>query len=224
MNTVQKKPLRAWMPALYFALLLGVWFLWEFFLRRAFADTAPVLNEFYGGFVKLLVWTVPAFVLIRRFEGDMAVPLKPLFKNRFSWGGVGLYALLFLAFHAITLFTKKRALDFSGIAPADMIGPVLFAGITEEAVFRGWLLNVSLKKMRQWQAIALNAVLFLVIHFPIWLHNGQFATVFSGGGFITIMALSVVFSYVFIQTKSLVPPILLHMLWNLLIAFSAGSY
>lgn len=206
---------------LYYAMLLGVWFAWEYSLRYAFSGM-PVLNAFYGGFVKVLLWCIPAFFLIHRFESDMVVPLKPLFTTRFKWGGVGLYALVFLVFHAASVFLKKQTVSFGEINPAEMIGPVLFAGITEEAVFRGWLLNASLKKMKEWQAIACNAVLFLVMHFPIWLHGGQFGVIFTGGGFLTVMALSVVFSYTFIQTRSLIPPILLHMLWNFLIAFSTG--
>jgi CAAX amino terminal protease family. len=37
------------------------------------------------------------------------------------------------------------------------------------------------------------------------------------GGFIAVMALSVMFSWVFIKSKNIIAPIVLHMLWNLLI-------
>jgi len=95
-----------------------------------------------------------------------------------------------------------------------LVGAVLFVGITEEIVFRGFLLNMFLKKMRMEYTITINAVLFTLIHYPIWIYRGF-------GGFdiaiasIQVIALSAGFAYSFIKTRNILVPIALHMVWNL---------
>ena len=65
-------------------------------------------------------------------------------------------------------------------------------------------------------AIGINAVLFLMIHFPKWMMDGTFFSNFAHLGFISILLLSVLFSVIFVKTKSLLLPIGLHMFWDLL--------
>jgi membrane protease YdiL (CAAX protease family) len=55
--------------------------------------------------------------------------------------------------------------------PIRLLRSVVFVGITEEIVFRGFMLNAQLQKMKLWSAIALNQVLFVLIHFPIWIYQ-----------------------------------------------------
>ena len=93
---------------------------------------------------------------------------------------------------------------------------VLFVGVTEETVFRGWLLNSTYTEKNQYLSIGINAVMFLLIHFPIWSVKGVLLANIVSGGFIQIILLSVIFSYSFIKTKNLLVPIILHMYWDLL--------
>ena len=93
---------------------------------------------------------------------------------------------------------------------------VLFVGVTEETVFRGWLLNASVRESKKWPPVLLNALLFLLIHFPAWIAGGSFAVNFSRLGFVCLLALSLVFSWSFLKSKSLWVPIALHMYWDLL--------
>ena len=65
-------------------------------------------------------------------------------------------------------------------------------------------------------AIGINAVLFLMIHFPKWMMDGTFFSNFAHLGFISILLLSILFSVIFVKTKSLLLPIGLHMFWDFL--------
>lgn len=50
---------------------------------------------------------------------------------------------------------------------------VLFVGITEEMVFRGWLLNATVNEKKKWVSVIVNSLMFLFIHFPNWIHEGH---------------------------------------------------
>ena len=93
---------------------------------------------------------------------------------------------------------------------------VLFVGITEEMVFRGWLLNVTISEERKWLPI-INAIMFMFIYFPIWIVSGKFISSFVNLDFMIVPILSIIFSWTFIKSKNIWIPITLHMYWDLLI-------
>lgn len=64
--------------------------------------------------------------------------------------------------------------------------------------------------------IGINAVMFLLIHFPSWIHKGILIENFANLGFLSIIILGVIFSQTFIKSKSILVPISLHMYWDLL--------
>ena len=124
----------------------------------------------------------------------------------------------FTAYLIIGAFIRKGGLavsDSFSCSCSDLID-VLFVGITEEMVFRGWLLNVTVSENRKWLPIIINAVMFLLIHFPIWIKSGVFIDSFTSLNFLCVPILSVIFSWSFIKSKSIWIPITLHMYWDLL--------
>ena len=64
--------------------------------------------------------------------------------------------------------------------------------------------------------IIINAVMFLLIHFPIWIASGIFIDEFTSLNFLCVPALSIIFSWSFIKSKNIWIPITLHMYWDLL--------
>ena len=79
---------------------------------------------------------------------------------------------------------------------------VVFAPVTEEIVFRGYLLNLWLARHRIWFAILASSMFFGLWHF-------QYAPFATGMGFI--------FALVYLKYRSLVLCIVLHGLYNLLV-------
>jgi len=59
----------------------------------------------------------------------------------------------------------------------------------------------------------LNAVMFVIIHYPIWIYRaytfGDYAL-----SSVSVFLLSILFSWAFIKTKNIFVPIALHMSWN----------
>ena len=94
---------------------------------------------------------------------------------------------------------------------------VLFVGITEESVFRGWLLNATLDRLGRWRALIVNSLLFLAIHFPKWIVSDEFLYAFTSFGFAEVIALSLLFGWSFLRTRNLLLSIALHMFYDLVV-------
>ena len=209
---------------LLYAVFLAIWAVRELWLP-------PILAEYHGlwvfelcqGVLKLLVWTLPAVLLVGYYREEAWLSRRDMLVNRIKWLPYVLVILGFAAYNILAALTLHKHLsvheDFRIVS---LVGTVIFVGVTEEAVFRGFFLNMLLKKMKTWQAIALTALLFLLIHFPIWQYNGILKQTLLSGNFLAIIGLSVLFSWAFIKSKSIWPPILLHMCWNLFVILLVG--
>ena len=93
---------------------------------------------------------------------------------------------------------------------------VLFVGITEETVFRGWLLNATLGEKKKWLPVAANSLMFLIIHFPVWIHDGVFVENFRNLAFLSPLLLGIIFGWTFIKSRCIWVPVALHMYWDLM--------
>lgn len=205
---------------IYVVVFYGLWTLWEFWGKGVVDSTIPdqlISQLVKSGAVKNLVWTLPAVLLIRRFGPGLHITLKEMFTTKVNW------VKLLPVFAAFTVYICGGSILRHGrIAVSDGFEPeqliiVLFVGLTEELVFRGWLLNATVRTDKKWTAILWNAVMFLVIHFPVWIHSGSFVSNFASLAFLELMALSMIFSWSFLESRSILAPITLHMYWDLLV-------
>lgn len=209
---------------LYCVALFLVWTLREFMLRQqVIAWLGPWGAAAVNTATKLLIWTVPAALLVRHYRADMAIPY--LFRHPVHWGRVGLIALAFIGYNLIGgLIQNGRIAIHPSFAPVSLIGTVLFVGITEEMAFRGFLQNALMKRMKPMTALYISAFLFMLIHFPIWITKGVFDSLLELiRSCITVYALGMLFGYSFMKEENLLPPILLHMLWNLMVLLMIGG-
>lgn len=84
------------------------------------------------------------------------------------------------------------------------LGPVIVSPVTEEFLFRGYVLNALLGKFGVMAAVALSAVIFASVH-----------VMFGPGLMVYIFLGAFVSAYLYIKFKSLYPCILMHFLINL---------
>ena len=214
---LEKRKLSAFKIGIYLIIFFAVWAVRELVVQPVLlAPLGDIVSEIIGTIIKLAVWTVPALLLIKYFQNDMWISLKDMFTTKPKWfKGAPILLLIFVPVLQALILTGTVTIR-ADLLPVRLIGVVIFVGITEEIVFRGFLLNAFLKRLKIWQAVALDAVLFYLIHIPIWLYQGNglafFITVIP-----TVMGLSVFFAYSFIKTRNILVPITLHMIWNLLV-------
>lgn len=205
---------------LYSVVFYSLWTVWELW-AKPFINVS-VENEYISqliksGVVKNLVWTLPALLLVNHFKAEMYVGVKEMFTAKVS---ILKYLPIYLAFTVYLLggaFLQKGGLAISETFGVDKLITVLFVGITEESVFRGWLLNALIDEKKKWVSVLVTSVMFLLIHFPIWIHDGVFVENFMSFGFLSPLAVGIICGWTFIKSQSLWIPISLHMYWDLMI-------
>ena len=136
------------------------WAVFNFFAKPFLAENmSDVWAAFIeDGIVKNLAWTLPAVLLLKKYSGSFFVELPKLYKpNKECIKYLWVYPA------AMLVLLLKPAIN-GGIKIADSFGLgyiiiVLFVGITEETVFRGFLLNSTYERHNE-VSIAVNAVMF----------------------------------------------------------------
>ncbi len=208
--------------AIYTILFYAAWAVYTTLLKEPM--TAAVGNEYIStflseGVIKNLIWTLPAILLIAHFREEMAIGLKEMLHLHKADCRYLLYLIPLFLFVAGSQLLNRHSLTVSQTFTPSLIIMIVFVGFNEEIVFRGVFLNVSLRyadnSFKRTMAFGINAVMFLLIHFPKWISQGTLGTAFSGFGFLTVMILSVLFSYCFMKTRSIWIPVILHSLYDL---------
>lgn len=203
----------------YVIVFYGIWTIWEFLGKPFIGNT--VENEYIAqliksGVIKNIVWTLPAIFLVKYFKTDVYIELKEMFAFKAELLKYLPIFLLFTVYLLVGAGLKTGKIAISETFNLEKLIIVLFVGITEEMVFRGWLLNATVSEKKKWTPVILNAILFLFIHFPVWLYERSFVGNFQSLGFLSVVILSIIFSWTFIKSKNIWIPILLHMYWDLL--------
>ena len=202
---------------IYLLLFFAVWSVRELAIQPVYLSRLSVVaSEIIGEIIKLLVWTLPAILLIKHYKNDMSIGLKEMFTTKPKWfKDAPILLLVFIPILQALVTHGTIAID-PNFNPTRLVGTVIFVGITEALVFRGFLLNTFLKRLEMKRAIALNEVLFVLIHYPIWIYQGLELSVFPISS-LSVFIFGVLFSYSFIKTRNIFVPITLHMITNLLI-------
>ena len=148
----------------YLIAFFSLWALVELVLFEKITSVVGngVLSEFIReGVIKNLVWTVPAGVLIYRFKDEVFITLKEMFSSKVNWLK---YLPVFIIFTISLLggaILQNGKLTISNNFGFENVISLLFVGLTEELVFRGWLLNLTVKKIKNGFPYVLTHYCFL---------------------------------------------------------------
>ncbi|MGN0243102.1 MAG: lysostaphin resistance A-like protein [Lachnospiraceae bacterium] len=207
----------------YYVMLMLVWGSVTLFIKPQLATCNPWIAECIEAVIKLAVWALPAVKLIKKREKDMEIPISRMFKNKIIWKDVWYYYVAMIVLPLISAYRTYGVLQINeSFHIYQLITGFLVVGITEELAFRGFLWNGMSNKLSEAIGYLVNAVLFIGIHIPIWILQGKLVTNLTSGSWVTVGLLSLLFAYTFKQTKNLLVPISLHMLWDLMIFLLFG--
>ena len=198
---------------IYAMILYVLWSLLELYLK-----TQIGFDEFTKEvYIKLVFWLLPAIVIHFRFSDNMFIKKEEMYLLRKNcWIFVPIM-LLFTIYIFISEYLTNGKITISESFGINTVVEVLSIAIGEEMVFRGLFLNAILNDNKKYLAVFINSLMFLIIHFPAWIQGDIFISVFTSGGFITVLLVSCIFSFVFIKTKSIWTAIFLHFWWDLLL-------
>jgi len=218
MNHNQDKTLSFHKILLLCLIHLVIWGVYAFVLVPVMKNSLGDLSyELVGESIKLIVWTVPAIFLIRRYSSDMSLTLREMLTLRFKPIPYILLSVGILFYSLVSSIVINGNITIIHPDPLSwLIGGVLLVGITEEVLFRGFFLNALLTKIKAIHALTLSSLMFVVIHLPWWIYSGKFSDPLSAlGGCASIFVLGLVFGWTFMKSRNIFVPMFLHMLWNL---------
>lgn len=197
--------------------ILLVWGLYRYFVR---------LPEWADEFVfKPLVFVVPVLWYVlkkeRRNLESIGITGKNLFNSIYIGLGFGMvFAIEGLVAHAL----KYGKLDVNPITAFQQYGFFLIfvsfaTAFSEEVLSRGFIFNRIYEKTQNiFKAATIGAIMFVFLHIPILVTSNQLQGSTLIMFFVTDVILAYANSMLFLNTGSLVAPILVHVFWNMTVA------
>ena len=222
METAEKRISKTKVLILYSIAFYTIWTLFEFLGK-------PVIDVIFHGeissqivktvIIKNLVWVLPAALLVHHYRDDVCIGLKEMFTSKVKWSKYLPVFLLVVLYPLVGGYLRKGSLTLNSDFGIKQVIAFSFVGITEEMVFRGWLLNAMVGKERQnqWKAILLSSLMFVAIHIPTWTIHGELAVAFLHFGFVLVIILSIIFSITFLKSRNILVPVALHMIFDFLV-------
>jgi uncharacterized protein len=169
----------------------------------------------YWTIAKILIWILPAIVLIR-LSGRSVRQVVNLsnWRKWLKWGG-GIGLLI-----ALTGFIPKYV-SGQPLLPVEMshalFSVLIVAPLFEEFLMRGAILGNLQQRYSFWRANLLSSLMFLGLHLPGWYFLGGLMENLTKpiGGAISIVALGLAFGYAVHRGRSVMGGVLAHFLNNL---------
>jgi membrane protease YdiL (CAAX protease family) len=208
---------------IYAGLFFLVWTIRATVLFRVDAGIASdAWRNLYSNVVKFVVWVVPVFFYLKCVEGRepfryLKLTTKPERASlpRAFVVVISYFSLVLL----ISLFMqgKRVSINFNAVALAS----TAISSLSEEIMFRGFLLNELRERVRFWPANISAAILFALIHIPNWLWTRGFQAgmLFDLAG---IFALACLLGYLLKKTNTLWVCVGAHVFNNVLASLLRG--
>jgi uncharacterized protein len=202
----------------YLFIFFFVWTVKELWFIKYIYLFDNTTQAFLEGSVKSFIWVVPTWLYIKYFLNANPfhyLKIRDNFKKGVFWGIV--LSLVFgLYFVAQTYIINKQPFHVS-LSLDDYLNTFILAGIIEEMVFRGLILQEINKRLIFWKANLLTALLFVCIHYPIWIHHAE---IFNFGTHLYIFLIGLLFGFVYKKTGSLWSVAILHSFHNFFVLVS----
>ena len=199
----------------YLFVFYFVWSIKELWLIQYIYSFDETTSAFLEALIKSFIWIVPAWLYIKKYLNTNPIAYLKMnvnVKKGVFWGIV-LSILIGLYFAFETYIFNQQSFQYS-LSFDDYLNGFLMAGIAEEIVFRGLILQEINKKVTFWKANIVTALLFLVIHYPIWIYNAEFLEFFIAGTHIYVFTIGLLLGFVYKKTGSLWSVVLLHTFHN----------
>lgn len=191
--TEKQKALNIW------AIILIIWS----FYRAFFKTELPIwFDEIV---MKPLVFVLPVLFFIKKIDKKSIISFLRLDKHN------KIYYLFFIIFIFLLFFITKSPYSFIFFFVIS-----LMTAFSEEILSRGFILaKIYEDSKNKFVSIIQASLLSVCLHLPIILTNNAFSGVLLFKVLILDFLLGICASALYLQEKSLVPPILLHALYSL---------
>jgi hypothetical protein len=208
--------------AIYVALFFVIWSLRAtVFIRVDEIIESPLWKNVYSNAVKFIIWVVPVFItlVVSRLRPFTYLKLTtPLNKKGLMIGAVVTLVWLFLVVLGEALLSGRNAGAMLAARSSEwpsILAGVFISPISEEILFRGFILNRLSESFSFWKANLIAALLFMLAHWPYWLSKNGFSLRVIKDS-VNVFLLGCLFGWLMKKTNSLWPAIGAHIANNFL--------
>jgi len=192
--------------------LIGIWIL----LIPDEMESASLIKAFHFiNSIITLFFLVLIFISLK--QSDLLKFNKPEPKYYFialvsGIGFVFFQSILNIIYYQELLFNYNFTLE--RLTSLRIIASIIFVPLTEELFFRNYLLRRLLEKYKPIKAIFISSLLFAFIHIPFVSLFFEFMDFSFHHAFIALFG-GLIAGILFYKSKSIIPPIIFHVFWNL---------
>ena len=200
----------------YLVLFYLAWTIKELWLIEYIYSFGEIISPLLEALVKSLIWIVPAWIYIKLYLHSIPISFLKMnvnVKKGLLWGIF--LSLLLGAFLILEAYLFNGVSFHFSLSFDDYLNTLLMAGLAEEIVFRGLILQELDKRITFWKANLITALLFLVIHYPIWIYND---IILQFGSHIYVFIIGLLLGFVYKKTGSLWSVIILHAFHNYILS------
>lgn len=204
----------------YILLFFTIWTIRAMGIFEAAYSGNAILKIIIENSIKYIVWTIPVFALLSLYYNENPFSYLKLTDNILKgllWG-IAVGALLVL-YHIARSFIMGDGKFYFDIDIYTWIHRIILIGITEEVVFRGFILQKLTEEFEFIYANAISAILFMLIHFPRWYVDGLMSKgkmEYFLAGAVFVLAFGLLQGYVLKRTRSLWACMIIHSMNNLI--------
>jgi hypothetical protein len=207
MNTTEATKPTITKLALYYLTFLATCICSIYFQKMIIVDDNAPSSIFIGLFSRFLIWTLPVLLLV-----DKPFDYLKLKQNVVKGIGAGtIIGIAFCIIRALVLYWLKGSVGLNlDIANHLWWEVIIFVGLSEEVVFRGYLLQQIESISNFWIGNIVSTLIFALHHIPYFILIYNYGIMDIAHHSLSILWLSLFFGFVFKKTESLWACIIMH--------------
>lgn len=152
----------------------------------------PNLCKYLYGYLSRIVWMLPAFILIRRFDKNLFWSRKQLFSKPKAEPVFVIFMVLTTIYALTSMVINYNSWHIMSDSLLFLTIKLLIVGIGEKTVFRGWGYNLLKKVHSNTISLIISTLMFVVLHWPAYFIKLLLYGQFSWAGIVT-QSISVLF-------------------------------
>ncbi len=189
---------------------------WTLYVMLMAAAPNPFANDIPRALARVSIVFLPAIFHILRQQGVSKLDYLQLRQKWFRGVIVGLVISgSYLAFIITTTMNSPNIEIPVGFAI--WLNFIIGSPLAEELLFRGVLFNELSRAVPVYLAIAISALMFAILHLPVWFILDELPLTLVLGNFIQIFMYGLIFAALMKATRSLWAPLSAHWLNNLIL-------
>lgn len=174
-----------------------------------------------------IIWVLPVFYLLRRYVNDLPTAPRAMLRNKPDRATLIVFIIVFTVYGIAVMLIGHGGFRIN--TSLHLVRSVLLyltVAVVEELVYRGWALNALSRFLSERRAVVVSALFFVVLHWPAYMIKffltGSFALSQLVMQSAVVLVIGLLMGHVFVKSKSIAAPIILHMYFDLIVNLLAG--